>query len=56
MATGTLLASTVVMGLVAAAVFYLAANGRAWERYYPAVVGRASATGAWLRGGRLLIG
>lgn len=39
MATGTFLASSVVMGLVAAAVFYVTVNSRPWKRYRPQVVG-----------------
>lgn len=39
MVTGTFLASTVIMGLLAAGVFYVAVNGRSWKRYSPQALG-----------------
>lgn len=55
MATGTFLASSLVMGLVAASAFFLVARGRAWERYYPSAVGTARSTRDRLEGGNLLL-
>ena len=56
MAAGTYLASTVVLGLLAAGVFYAAVNGRAWKRYAPQVLskgrrgGLASDSRDWILG------
>ena len=55
MVAGNYLASTVVMGLLAASVLYATVNGRSWKRYSPQAVSTEGNQGGFVTGGRTWI-